>query len=247
MKLTLLLTSLLFVSCSNVSKTKAPKQEPVKISMMEVNECRQYQQNVLDKAYREVKNKKKKTSELMFNPQSDEARDLLSKFDIEKGLTKKKSALVNNIINKCDADLIKKFDQDYKVLDGCSLMFSELNYFQSLASALKNYPWPTDLKLEGKRVALDYVRYFSEGDFPLLNRLVALSVLDELSVNGIVNEKLHEEIKIVMEDSRHYVEGLRAKLNHDPSLTCESLDVIHEELHYSSDVAKKIQGFLARI
>lgn len=247
MKFALILIPLVLVSCSQFSQKAAPKQEPVKISMSEVNECRQYQQDVLDKAYREVKNKKKKTSELMFNPNRYEARALISKFDVEKGLTKKKSALVSNILNQCNGDLIKKFDQDYKTLGTCSLMFSELSYFQSLASALKNFPWPTDLKLEGKKVALDYVRYFSEGDFPLLNRLVALSVLDELSVNEVVNKNLHNEIKVVMEESRIYVEGLRAKLNQDPSLSCDSLGVIREELEYSRQVAKKMQGFLARI
>ncbi len=89
--------------------------------------------------------------------------------------------------------------------------------------------------------------YFSEGHFPLLNRLVALSVLDELSVNEVVNKDLHNEIKVLMQESREYVEGLRLKLNKDPGLSCESISIIRDELSYSNIVAQKMKNFLARI
>ncbi len=126
-------------------------------------------------------------------------------------------------------------------------MFSELNYFQSLAYALSNYKWPMILKLEGKKIGLDYVRFYSQGSFPLLNRLIALSVLDELSVHQIVNKDLHQDIKILMQESRTYVEGLRVKLNKDPGLSCQSMSIVQEELEYSDLVAKKMQEFLTRI
>jgi hypothetical protein len=76
---------------------------------------------------------------------------------------------------------------------------------------------------------------------------VALSVLDELSANEIVNKDLHEEIKVVMQESRIYVEGLRLKLNKDPGLSCDSMGIIRDELAYSDLVAKKMKNFLGRI
>jgi hypothetical protein len=126
-------------------------------------------------------------------------------------------------------------------------MFSELNYFQSLALALNKYQWPTILKLEAKKIAIDYVRYYSEDTYPLLNRLIALSVLDELSVNKVVNQNLHIEIKNLMQESRIYVEGLRLKLNKDPGISCASLSIIRDELDYSNQIAQKIKHLLTRI
>ena len=245
MKMYLLSVLAILSSCSQFSKKSAPKSDPVKISETDIQECTNYQKTVLDRAYTEMKGAK--NPEIVFTKDEKLARDVLGKFDISRGLTKPKSQLVTNIVNQCDPESIKEFDKQYKILGTCSLMFSELNYFQSLAVALKKYPWPVDLKLEGKKVAVDYVKYFSEGSFPLLNRLVALSVLDELSVNQIVNKDLHNEIKIVMQESRVYVDGLREKLNKDPGLSCESLKIIRDELGYSDIVAKKMVGFLKRI
>lgn len=243
MKFFLCVALLQALSCSQVEKKKEPV--PVRYTSTDIQECQNYQKNVLDKSYKEVK--VNNAIVLAFTNDQAEARKSFAEFDINKGLTKIKAGLVTNILNSCDDESVKKFDQEYKGLAGCNLMFSELNYFQSLASGLNKYPWPTDLRLEGKKIAVDYVRYFSEGQFPLLNRLVALSVLDELSINQIVNKELHSEIKVLMEESRIYVEGLRQKLNKDPGLTCDSLDVIQEELIYSDSVAKKMQGFLKQI
>jgi hypothetical protein len=74
-----------------------------------------------------------------------------------------------------------------------------------------------------------------------------LSVLDELSVNKVVNQNLHIEIKNLMQESRIYVEGLRLKLNKDPGISCASLSIIRDELHYSNQIAQKIKDLLTRI
>jgi len=233
----MLLMLCIVCSCAQFSKKSRPKVESVKIAEKEINQCHEYQKTVLDRAYTEIGVADK--TEIYFTKDLKLAREVLGKFNVTSGLTKPKATLVQNILKQCDPDLIKQFDTEYKLLGKCSLMFSELNYFQSLAVALKKYPWPADLKLEGKKVAMDYVRYFSEGDFPLLNRLVALSVLDELSINQIVNKDLHKEIKALMQDSSVYVEGLRMKLNKDPGLSCESLSIVRDELAYSDLIAKK--------
>lgn len=238
-----LIPILLFTAaCSQTPSKQNVKLEEVKISQNEVNSCLEYQKNVLDEAYR-----RKEGSAIEFTRDPKKARELLSKFDMDKGLTKKKSKLVQNILKKCDPELVKKFVEDFKTLGACNTTFSELNFFQGLAEGLRKYPWPTDLKLEGKKVALDYVRYFSEGHYPLLNRLVALSVLDELSVNKIVDEDLHQDIKKLMQDSQIFVENLKSKVNKDPTLTCDSLTVIRDELNYSDGLKAKIKEFLARI
>jgi hypothetical protein len=245
MKIFSMMALVILTSCSQFSKKPETQIVEVKFSETDIQECRDYQKTVLDRAYTEVKGSP--TSEIYFTKDPKLAREVIGKFDIKFGLTKTKADLVQNILHQCDNKRIKEFDDKYKMLGKCSLMFSELNYFQSLAVALKKYPWPTDLKLEGKKVSLDYVKYFSEGNFPLLNRLVALSVLDELSANEIVNKDLHDEIKVVMQESRTYVEGLRLKLNKDPGLSCDSMGIIRDELAYSDLVAKKMISFLARI
>lgn len=245
MKIHLLMALVILSSCSQFSKKNETQIGPVKVSENEIQECRQYQKTVLDRAYSEVKGSK--NADIYFTKDIKLAREVLQKFDVKVGLIKPKADLVQNILHQCDAESIKEFDQKYKLLGKCFLMFSELNYFQSLAVAIKQYPWPADLKLEGKKVAVDYVKYFSEGEYPLLNRLVALSVLDELSVNEVVNKDLHNEIKILMHESRAYVEGLRVKLNKDPGLSCDSLGIIRDELAYSDVVAKKLKNFLERI
>lgn len=182
-----------------------------------------------------------------FAKDEDMARKYLSEFDINKGLPVAKANLVKGIIQHCSQERVKEFDATYKALNRCSLTFSEMGYFQSLAGALKSYRWPVDLKLEAKKVALDYVRFYADGDFPLINRLVALSVLDELSVNQVVDVNLHPEIKQHMMDARGYVESLRAKLDSDPELSCDSINIIREELEYSNALSKKLQNLLKRI
>ncbi len=234
---------LVLASCSQTGRKKA--QEPVVTSDKEILECREYQSSILDKAYKEVKFDR--GIELVFENDTTLARKYLSGFEADKSLTIKRANLVQNIILDCNTDALKKFDEEYKRLGKCQVMFSELNYFQSLASALHKYPWPVDLKLEGKKVALDYVRYYAEGHFPLLNRLVALSVLDELSVNQVVNKDLHQKIKLEMEEAQAYVAGLRQKLNRDPKMTCEGIDIIRDELAYSDKVAAKMKEFLNKI
>ncbi len=232
-------------SCSQVSKKDEHKIEPVIVSEKEIQECLDYQQNVLERAYNKPEGSK--DGSVVFTKDVKLAREFLGKFDVSKDLSKTKSQLVQNIINQCNTENLKEFDSKYKLLGKCTIMFSELNYFQSLAVALNKYPWPVDLKLEGKKVAVDYVKYFSEGSFPLLNRLVALSVLDEMSVNSVVNKDLHKDIEEVMQESKMYVEGLRKKFTKDPGLSCESLEIIRDELKYSDAVAKKMTAFLERI
>ena len=244
MKIYLPLVVLLLASCSMFEKKK-PELVPVRYTLNDIQECRDYQKDVLDKSYKEVTANKDVV--IVFTNDVKEARESFSKFDVKKSMIDIKVGLMNNVLQSCDENSLKQFDQDYKQLAGCQLMFSELRYFQSLASALNRYPWPIDLQLEGKKTALDYVRFYSEGKYPLLNRLIALSVLDELSVNQIVNKDLHPEIKLVMEDAQRYVEQLQKKLTTSQSLTCEGLDIMSEELIYSEDVAKKMQGFLKRI
>ena len=238
----ILLVSLFVVACSQVPKKEVVKTEAVKIAPDAVDVCLTYQKNVLDQAY-----SKNKDTSIEFTKDPRAARSSLQQFDLEKGLTKPRSQLVQNILHQCTPELVKKFDEDFKSIGRCALMFSELNYFQGLAQALKVYPWPTDLKLEGKKVTLDYVRNFSEGQYPLLNRLVALSVLDELSVNKIVNEDLHGEIKKLMQDSQVFVQGLRQRVDKDPTLTCDSIGVIRDELAYSDTVGSKITDLLRRL
>lgn len=245
MKKCLFLILLISTACSQMTKTNPAKDIPVKISQSDLVQCNEYQKNVLEKAFKEVKNSK--NSEFQFTKDPKEARALIANFDVTKGFAEQKSIMIRNILNSCNQDRIKKFDEEYKKYSACSLMFSELNYFQSLASALSNYKWPMILKLEGKKIGLDYVRFYSQGSFPLLNRLIALSVLDEFSVHQIVNKDLHQEIKTLMQESRTYVEGLRGKLNKDPGLSCQSMSIVQEELEYSDLVAKKMQEFLTRI
>lgn len=233
------------LSCSLKSHKKESQIEEVKYTQSDINQCLEYQQKFLDGAF--TVQETKKGIDVIFTKDVKLARLYLSKFDFHLGLTSRKSQLVQNILKQCDENSIKKFDQQYKELAQCTPLYSELNYFQALSKALKENNWPVDLKLEGKRVALDYVRHFSEGSFPLLNRLVALSVLDELSVNQIVNKELHSEIKTVMLDAGVYVESLRKKMNQDKGFNCTSLNIIRDELNYSDQVATKLKTFLSRI
>jgi hypothetical protein len=245
MKFWPLICLILLLSCSSENQTKESLIEEVKYTQSDINQCLEYQQKFLDRAFSVQENKK--GIDVAFTKDVDLARLYLSKFDFRLGLTAPKSQLVQNILKQCDENSIKKFDQQYKELAQCTPLYSELNYFQALSKALQKNSWPVDLKLEGKRVALDYVRHFSEGSFPLLNRLVALSVLDELSVNQIVNKDLHTEIKRVMLDAGIYVESLRKKMNKDKGFNCASLHIIRDELNYSDQVAMKLNFFLDRI
>jgi hypothetical protein len=222
------------------TKDKGPSVTPlqVKFTEQDLSQCHQYEQKVLLDAV---------SGESDFAKDEKLARKYLTDFDVNKGFPVAKANLVKGIIQSCSVDRVKQFDAAYKSLNRCSLTFSEMGYFQSLAVALRSYRWPTDLKLEGKKVALDYVRFYANGDFPLINRLVALSVLDELSVNQVVDVNLHSEIKQHMMDARTYVESLRAKLDSDPELSCESINIIREELEYSSALSLKLQDLLKRI
>lgn len=245
MKILLLLFVILLTSCSHWNEKPLVQIKEVKYGPSDIEACREYQKTVLDRAYTVVSSPK--GTDVIFTKDIKLARFYLSKFDVNLGLTELKSNAVQNILNKCDADLIKKFDQTYKELAQCVPLFSELNYFQALSVAIKKNSWPVDLKLEGKKIALDYVKHFSQGSYPLLNRLVALSVLDELSVNEIVNKELHSDIKNVMKNAQDYVESLRRKMNQDKNFSCESLVIIRDELGYSDQVAVKIKEFLRRI
>jgi hypothetical protein len=242
MKWISLLSLVLIAACSQTPKKNPAKYEVVRISPKEIQACLVYQKSTLDQAYTVQKD-----NSIQFTRDFNMARALIQNFDIEKGLTKPRATMVQNILSQCDEESIKAFNAEYKRTGACSLMWSELNFFQGLAVAIKKYPWPADLQLEGKKIALDYVRYYSQGHFPLINRLVALSVLDELSVNQIVNKDLHPEIKILMQESQAYVQGLKMKLNKDPALSCESMEIIREELSYADELGNKMQGLLSRI
>lgn len=236
------LSLMILAACSQTPKNNPVKIEEVRISPKEIQACLVYQKSTLDQAY-----SIQKDNSVQFTRDFNLARALIQNFDIERGLTKPRAAMVQNILAQCDEEKIKSFNAEYKRTGACSLMWSELNFFQGLSVAIKKYPWPTDLQLEGKKIALDYVQYYSQGHYPLINRLVALSVLDELSVNQIVNKDLHPEIKNLMQESQAYVQGLKMKLNKDPALSCESMQIIQEELSYSDEVAMKMQGLLNRI
>ena len=240
MRLGLIICLLSLVACSQTPKVK--KVEVVRISSEDINSCLDYQKNIIDLSYTINRD-----NSVQFTRDFNLARAVIAQFDIEKSLTKPKAQLVQNILSDCDEEKIKIFNSELKRVSQCSTMWSELNFFQGLSVAMKKYPWPTDLQFEAKKLALDYVRYYSEGSFPLIQRLIALSVLDELSVNMIVNKELHSEIKAQILESQRYVGGLQMKMKKDPSLSCEGLSVVEEELKYSNEVAKKLQSLLTRI
>lgn len=242
MKWMLFFSLVLLAACSQTPKNNPVKIEAVHISPKQIQACLVYQKSTLDQAY-----SIQKDNSVQFTRDFNLARALIQNFDVEKGLTKPRATMVQNILSQCNEESIKTFNAEYKRTGACSLMWSELNFFQGLSVAIKKYPWPADLQLEGKRIALDYVRFYSQGHFPLINRLVALSVLDELSVNQIVNKDLHPEIKNLMQESQAYVQGLKMKLNKDPALSCESMQIIREELSYSDELGIKMQGLLNRI
>lgn len=235
----LVLFSLVLVSCAQ--SPKVTKKE-VRLTTSDLNSCLAYKKNVLDAAYT-----LKKNGSVEFTRDADLARTFLNQFDSSQSLSQVRAQMVQNILNDCRDDNVAAFNAEFYRANSCEVLFSELNFFQGLAFGLQKYYWPTDLKFEGKKVALDYVRYYSEGDFPLLNRLVALSVLDELSVNQVVNPKLHVEIKEIMSSAQQYVEGLKQKVNPGPTLSCASFDVIREELAYSKKVGSKVQELLKKI
>ncbi len=245
MKKSLFVLLLLLNACSQLSTPKESKLVAVIISEKQISECHQYQKTVLDAAYTQTKGSQ--NSDLFFVHDIDTAREILGEFNLSKGLTEPKAQIVQNILHRCDPQLLIAFDDQNKLLGKCNLMFSELNFFQALALGLRKYSWPVDLKLEGKKIALDYVKYFSEGHFSLLDRLVALSVLDELSVNRIVNEDLHNEIKSLMNDSRVYVARLESQSMTNQPRTCESLGITRKELDYSQIVSVKMRNLLKRI
>lgn len=237
-----LLSLIFIVACSQTPKKEPIKIEEVRVSTKAIEACQIYQRSILDQAYLVHKD-----NSVQFTRDYNLARALIQNFDMEKALSKPKATMMQNILLQCDEEKIKTFNSELKRVGKCSLIISELIFFQALAVAIKKYPWPADLQLEGKRIALEYVRYYSQGNYPLINRLVALSVLDELSVNQIVNKDLHPEIKNLMHESQAYVQGLKMKLNKDPALSCESLQVMREELSYSGELGQKMQALLLRI
>ena len=240
MKWMSLICLLVISSCSQTPK-KEKKQE-VRISPRAIEVCQDYQKNIIDQSYTIQKD-----NSVQFTRDINLARAVLSQFDIEKSLAKQRATMVQNILSECNQDKIQIFNSEFKRVGSCSIMFSELNFFQGLAVAIKKYPWPTDLQLEAKGIALDYVRYYSEDHYPLLNRLIALSVLDGLSVNHIVNKDLHNQIKALILESQNYVQGLQMKINKDPTLTCNSLQIVRDEFSYSDELGNKMKDLLNRL
>lgn len=237
------LTLFFLPSCSQINQ-KEMKDLPVRVTDSQINECLNYKKEVLDNVYAEIK--VKNGSDYVFTKDLIEVRSSFQRFDLSKSLIKSKVTMISNILNSCNDERIKKFNEDFKIFGHCSLMNSELNYFQALAKALKR-PWPMILKLEGKKIAVDYVRYFSSGKFPLLERVVALSVLDELSINEVINKDLHNEIKTLMLETHYYVESLKNKINQETDLSCASAEIIRLDLEFSDIVGKKMRDLLTRI
>ena len=242
MKSFLLLGMLFLLACSQIEKKTESNVEVVRVTTDQIDQCLDYQKNIIDLSYTINRD-----NSVQFTRDFNLARAVIAQFDMDKALSKPRATMVQNILKVCDEEKIKEFNADLKRIGRCSPMWSELNFFQGLSTALKKYPWPTDLQLEGKKVALDYVRYYADGHYPLINRLVALSVLDELSVNQIVNKDLHPEIKIQMQEAQRYVEGLRMKLTKNPEVSCGNLTIMREELTYADLVGKKINSLLTRI
>jgi hydrogenase maturation factor len=232
--------------CAQRPPEQAPlKLEEVHVSSAEIRNCQRYQQEVLLKAHHEIR--KPQYTQLIFTPNADEALYFISQFDVGQGLPDKKSNLIRNIIHRCDAVSLEVFNQNFKRLNECSLSLSELGFFQALAAAIQEYKWPASLKLEAKGLALNYVRYFSQGDYPLIHRLVALSVLDELSVREIIDIKLHQKIKSLMLESQQYVEALQRRIALNSVQGCESVSVIRDELKYSRQMALQMQQLLGQL
>lgn len=230
----------LISACSQTPKEDFPKN--VRITGSEIQSCRDYKQDVLDRGF-----KVDKDGNPEFTRDLNLAREVLAKFDHSQGLTNKSVGLFKNIIHECNDEAMKRFNEEYSKTEACVLIMHELQFFQGLAFALKKYPWPTDLQLEGKKVALDYIRYYAQGEYPLLNRLIALSALDELSVNQVVNESLHPEIKNIMLESQAYVQNLKGRFKQSRTLNCEKMDIVRDELAYSQTIAEKLRELLKRI
>jgi hypothetical protein len=219
------------MSCSHPSKD-IPSL-PDEIANQEVNQCLNYKKNVL---------------EMAFDSRPEFASNILEQFDLAQGFKQEKQQLIKGILGSCDSQRIKIFNSNFKQISRCDLGFSELTFFQKAVEKMRKRQWPLEMDLEAKRQAIQYITYFSDQrHHSLLDRLIALSILDELSAYSIVSQSLHPEIKKILLEAQDFIFHLEKQVLKNKELNCENLDTLEQEIKYSQEVGHKLKRLLQRI
>lgn len=215
----MLLLLLVTLSCAQTSKKKTPL--PFAILETQVNKCLSYKKEVLEN-----------TS--------------LNKFELKAGFKDEKEQFITGILSFCDEERIKKFQYSYDQISRCDLGFSELVFFQSVIQKIRKRDWPITEELEAKRIVKEYIMYYSTTkNHPLLDRLIALSVLDEMSVYSVIPFDLHSQIKQIILESQDFILNLEKSLT-SKNISCENLEGLRKEIFYSQEIGRKIKGLIKK-
>ena len=228
MKIWILL--LITYSCAQAPQKKLPL--PFSILDTQVNKCLRYKKEVLD---------------LAFDSRPEVAQNTLEKFDLKAGFKEEKEQLISGILSSCDEERVKRFQHNYNQISRCELGFSELSFFQLAVEKMRKRQWPLEMDLEAKRLALEYVTFYSTSkNYPLLDRLIALSILDELSAYSIVPLELHNDLKAILIESQEFIKKLE-QINKSKQISCDNLKIMEEEIKYSQSVGEKLRKLLQKI
>jgi len=223
------------------SSFKGPTPIPYSVSQDDLDQCLKYKQDILDESVIV------KQGTAHFIEAIPYVRESFYQFKLKESIRSINTAATMHLVNNCNESNLKKFTEIASSSQQCELSFYELNYFQALTSALKKYDWPIDVKLEGKKLALDYVKTIAKDNHMLVDRMIALSVLYEMSINNLIDYRIADRAKKYISSIQTKLLFLSEKTSANQILSCDNLDGLKEELALSRDAGIELNSILDKI
>ena len=173
------------------------------------NLCKDQVSTILKKAYRDDEKTPEGQENYKFIENEQEAIKLARSLDLKKITFEENSRVKGFLYKNCSADSnIDEFQE-------CDYYFDLYSYHRALAHAVKNYSWSQKSKAEAIQHIRKYLEIVSTAYTNLLDKSMAIDVLNRLDEQGFLEEKSKNLVKELAKESEAISEKLRKRSRSD--------------------------------
>jgi hypothetical protein len=169
-----------------------------KETMPKVKACEVHKKSIVQKAYREVHNPRKKNEFIQFIPHEKTALKYIDAFDLNKTSSVVEYKFTKLLLDNCSEDTFKIINspRNKSLLKrryyDCFNAFPNLDFMKALIFATKNYNWSPETKLKARKKILDYIAHISSSDKnPFIHHAISITILETMTRYDLIEQKHH--------------------------------------------------------
>ena len=216
----------------------------------EVMACKAQQRN-MDSAYKILERPNSSGVKVDFTQDEKKILQILTAFRAQDIVAPKHQNHFRNLIfSICTEENLERYAELEKARVRCDSSYSQLNFMQGLAHALKQNDWSVATQALAKEKMISYLMHMSELRTFLSHRIIALSILNEMLSNGIISNTNASKIKEAKSRAEIYSINLadEQKIRTSFSANCPKFkEAVLKELSFADNINDEIKSILRKL